>query len=505
MSWHGGGVGPRPMRFRDTATVSGGLLAQQATVFATGVLTARYLGAGGYGALGILKSLSSLLLIVTPLGLDLALLKHASFYAERPGELKTTARALRAVVAACNVLLLALVVLGLGDVLQRMYAVPNFSTLSVITMIGLIFATELQISGALYRVFDQVVLYSLIVNYSQPILRMALSFVVLAAGGGVQSIVYVNTVMFVVTFVLVFAADRQRKIRPLPIPVVALASKVGGILSESLWMAASLLIYQSIRLVDILILAALTSPQVTGSYTAMSSVAQLIQIYPNAVSQTLGPEIALAYRNDDVEAIIRALKTYLRRASIMGGYLLGGVAVFGTDLSLVFGHGFSFPWPLPVLLGLGWFVSATLAPFGYVLSMTGRHRREVLILFAGAVLLVGCLIVLVPKFQANGAALSVAIAFIAVNALRCTVVIQIIGFNPLNGGAVLPPVAFLVGAFVCRQVGVSLHAQTLLTLVLECLAYSGVGAGIYLSMLASKEEWQASLNMLRSSSPVHRP
>ena len=440
------------MNLRETAIVSGGLLAQQVTVFATGVLIARYLGAADYGILGILKSLSSLLLIVTPLGLDLALLKHASFYHERPAELQTTSRALRLLVAFCNMLLLALLLLGLGTQLQRIYPdVPHFATLCAITMAGLVFATDIQISGALYRVFDRVVLYAIMVNYAQPVVRIVASLAVLAAGGGVLSIVYVNSAVFLFTSLLIAAADSRRATKPMPMAMRPLAAKLGGILSESLWMAVSLLVYQTIRLVDILILAAFTSPREVGAYTAMSSVAQLIQIYPIAVSQTLGPEIALAYRNHDLEAIKRALQTYLRRATLMGGYLLGGVAIFGADLGLVFGHGFSFPWPLPVLLGFGWFVSATLAPFGYVMSMTGRHRRELVILLGGALLLVACLLILVPRYAGIGAALSVAIAFLAVNAIRCLYVIRIIGRNPLHISNILPPAAFLAAALACRQ------------------------------------------------------
>ena len=493
------------MNIRETAIVSGGLLAQQVTVFATGVLIARYLGAGDYGILGILKSLSSLLLIVTPLGLDLALLKHASFYHERPEELQTTARALRLLVAACNMLLLSLVLLGLGAQLQRIYpAVPHFAALCAITMGGLVFATDIQISGALYRVFDRVVLYSIMVNYAQPFVRIAASFAVLAAGGGLQSVIYVNTLVFIFTSILIAAADSRRGTKPLPMAMRPLATKLGGILSESLWMAVSLLVYQMIRLVDVLILAAFASPRDVGAYTAMSSVAQLIQIYPTAVSQTLGPEIAIAYRNNDLEAIKRALQNYLRRASLMGGYLLGGVAVFGTDLGLVFGNGFNFPWPLPVLLGFGWYVSATLAPFGYVLSMTGRHRRELVILLGGALLLIVCLLVLVPRLAGIGAALSVVTAFVAVNVVRCAYVVRIIERNPLHVANVLPPAAFLAAAFVCRQAGVTLAPQTLLNLLLECAFYSVTAAAIYVGFLAGREEQQSLVRTLRRARQLSR-
>ena len=356
--------------------------------------------------------MSGVLVIVTPLGLDLALLKHASFYGDRPGLLQTLSRALRLLVAALNLLLLTAVLLWIGPLLAGIYnGIPNFPTLCSIVMLGLVFAADIQVSSALYRVFNRVVSYSLIVNYAQPAVRLAMSFAVLLLGGGVESVVWVNTALFACTFVALARADPLRRQVPSPIPGVALVREVRAVLSESLWMAMSLVVYQATRLVDVLILAAFAGAQVAGEYMAMSSVAQLIQIYPNAISQTLGPEIALAYRNSDRDSIVTALQVYLRKAGILGGYLFGGVAVFGTDLDLVFGQGFSFAWPLPLLLAIGWYLSATLAPFGYVLSMTGRHRGEFAVLTVGAVVLVVSLVLLVPPFGAVGAAMAVAAVF----------------------------------------------------------------------------------------------
>ena len=273
------------MKFRETAIVSGGLLTQQVTVFVTGVLIARHLGAVGFGELGTLKGLSVFLLIVTPLGLDLALLKHASFFQERPDELRTISRLLRALVAMLNIAMLGLIALHVGPKLQGVYQdIDEFSKLCVFTMLGLVFAADVQISSALYRVADRVSLYALIVNYSQPIVRLGLSYVVLVLGGGVESIVWVNTAAFLYAFLAIGYADARSAGAPRstgapgstgapPFAFAAAARKVGVILSESLWMALSLLVYQAMRFVDILILAALTSAKVTGEYTAMSNVA----------------------------------------------------------------------------------------------------------------------------------------------------------------------------------------------------------------------------------------
>jgi len=477
------------LRFRETAIVSGGLLAQQASVFATGILTARLLGSDGYGVLGILKSLATVLVIITPLGLDLALLKHASFYRDRPAELQETARALRLVVAVCNVLLLALVAACVGPWLAGIYDnIPRFATLCVITMLGLLFAADVQVSSALYRVSGRVVRFSLVVNYCQPALRFLLSAAVLVMGGGVESVTWVSTVMFVYAFVMLAWADRGTRVAPIGLPVRLLARKIAAILSESLWMALSLLVYQSIRLADVLILAALAGPSIAGEYAAMSSVAQLIQIYPNAISQTLGPRIAQAYRSGDREDLVAALKDYLRKAAILGGYLFGGIAIFGQDLSFVFGPNFHFAWQLPILLATGWYLSATLAPFGYVLSMTGRHKQELAILTCGALLLIVALLALVPALKAVGTALAVAIVFAVVNAARCSYVIRIIGRNPLGLEDLVAPLCFLAVAWACRMAGGLAMSPSLGGLIIECVAYSVLAAAVVLTVIGSAEE-----------------
>ncbi len=477
------------MRFRETVIVSGGLMTQQLTVFGTGVLIARHLGASGFGELGTLKSLSTFLLIVTPLGLDLALLKHASFFSKRPSELGQISGALRLLVAALNLIILALVATLVGPKLQAVYQdIPNFSRLCGITMLGLVFAADVQISGALYRVADKVTQYALIVNFSQPIARLAASYMVLVLGGGVESIAWVNSVMFIYAFAVIAYADRRSRVRMPPLDIAAVASRIRGILSESLWMALLLLVYQAMRFVDILVLAALTNPKVTGEYTAMSNVAQLIQIYPSAISQTLGPRIATLYQANDMPGINDELQGYLRKASMLGGFLFGGIAVFGTDLDLIFGKAFDFPPALAVLLASGWYVSASLAPLGYVLSMTGRHRQELAVLSVGAILLVVCLMLFIPPLGSIGAALAVMIAFVTVNVLRCIYVVRVLSFNPLRLRDFAPPACFAFVALACSVAGFSLAGKQLAAFLAECLVYLLLSAACYLGFFATEPE-----------------
>lgn len=477
------------MRFRETVIVSGGLLTQQITVFVTSILIARYLGVEGFGELSTLKGLSTFLLIVTPLGLDLALLKHAGLFQDRPMELRAVSNVLRWLVGALNIVILLLTLVWIGPGLQEIYSnISGFSNLCVITMLGLVFAADVQISGALYRVADRVTPYSLIVNYCQPVARLVVSYAALAMGGSVQSVVVVNSGMFLLAFAMIATDQRAFRLGPIRYEWRNLRQRVSAILAESVWMALLLVVYQAMRFVDILVLAALTTTKTTGDYTAMSNVAQLIQIYPNAISQTLGPRIAMLFRDGDFAGISVTLQDYMRKATLLGGFLFGGVAVFGADLDLVFGQAFDFQWQLAVLLAAGWFISATLAPFGYVLSMTGRHRQELAILSAGAGLLVACLLLFVPRLGSIGAALSVFMAFVAVNTARSFYVISILRTNPLRWRDILPPVCFAGVALLCSALDHVLVGRSFLHLVLECLAYAVLATGLYAVGFASRQE-----------------
>jgi O-antigen/teichoic acid export membrane protein len=150
-----------------------------------------------------------------------------------------------------------------------------------------------------------------------------------------------------------------------------------------------------------------------------------------------------------------------------------------------------------MLLAAGWYLSATLAPFGYVLSMTGRHRNELAILLLGAVVLLVCLFSLIPLYSEVGAALSILISFALVNAVRCIYVLRIIRRNPLLPSHLLPPVLFLSTAMICQTAGSYLGSRSFFILVLECLLYTLSAAAVYIGVFATETEKRKVLSKIR--------
>jgi O-antigen/teichoic acid export membrane protein len=475
---------------RGSLIISLGLFWQQAAVFLLGVVIARSLGPEAFGVHSILKNLSLALLFLTPLGLDLALLKHVRLLGGRSQEFELVYALCRVVVVGLNLLAVAVMFLWIGPLLEsQVFMFPAFSMLLVVTLIGGIFAADLQLSSAVHRATELHVRYAVITNYGQPALRLLLTIVAIALGLGLPGVVWAGVAALALN-VLVLEGMGRFPMQRLRLDATALKDawrRATTILREAVWMAFSLLLYGVMRFLDVLVVGNLVSVKAAGEYAALSSIAQVIQIYPTAMSQTLGAEIATMYAAGDVGAIRDVLRRYVRLAALVAGYLAAGVAVFGTQLDLLFGPEFQFTSTLSVLLAVGWFVSGVLSPLGYALSMTGRHRTETLILGGSVVVTVLLLIYLTTVFGAAGAALAVAVGFGITNFARCLAVRGVLGGLPLQFANLLPLLVFLSIGYGVRAVASTIE-RSLPLLVLECCIFTVLCAGAAFLLFANSEQ-----------------
>ena len=83
-------------------------------------------------------------------------------------------------------------------------------------------------------VFDRVVSYAVIVNYSQPVIRLLLSAALLLAGRGLMSIVWVNSAMFLYAFAALTVKSGREPIHSSPLPIRILVKQTYRVLSKSL-------------------------------------------------------------------------------------------------------------------------------------------------------------------------------------------------------------------------------------------------------------------------------
>jgi O-antigen/teichoic acid export membrane protein len=464
----------------DVAVIAIGQILQQIIALATGIILARMLGSSGYGIVNLLRTLFLAIMTIAPLGLDLALLKYGGRHAPDAHHVRVTVNRLRLIAATVNIAVAIVIGVGFGGVLmRRVYPYPHFDTLLIVTLIGLPFAADLGIMGACYKSRGRPGVFALMTLYLQSVLRLVLVGMTAWIAPKLFVVVWINTAQVLVGSLVVITHDRffAHRVQPsasAPVPW----REAWAILGESGWMALSLLLYAMMRFVDILFLGIYVPAREVGAYAALSTIAQLVQVYPLAISQTLGPNVARHFHAGDLPGVRRVLGRFRAWASLVSGFMFGGIAAFGTRLDLIFGQSFHFGQDISVLMPLGTLLSAVLAPTGFALSMTGRHRAELAVLgFGGALLLLLCW-TLIPRHGQTGAASAVAIAFFVINTIRFAYVAKVLGFVPGAWRDVLPPLLGLSLAFASRGLGDVFFTPTFAATAAACLVYGGLYAVI---------------------------
>lgn len=458
---------------------------QQIATFLTGVMIARAIGVEQYGISNLVRNSFTIASIVAPLGLEIWLLRFYGVQKAQGREIRGTLGFMRSVCLLVNLGLLVFIFLPYDYAVSHfVYTYPNFIVLLGLSLLAVPAAADLAILGSVYKSEARFGVYCLLTIGVQSLVRLVLVATVLQVSPTVLTVILINIAQLVLSYAGTLLHFHRRLRTRIPAPQVVEpvgrgARRAFDILSVSVWFAGSTLVYSALRLVDVLLLGAFSSAKAVGEYAALSAVAQLVQLYPLAASQRIGPQVAAAHERRDMGGLRAIYRRYTQQSSLVAGFVFGGVAYFGSHLDLLFGKSFAFQPAVAGLIAGGHLLSAVFAPLGFCLSMTGRHRLEFGLLLGGVVVLVASCCLLIPLYDQAGCAASVALAFATVNVARSVLVFRIFGFFPATWRDAVPPLAALplaAGAdFLVRPLG----ERTLLTTGLACTLY----AAFYLLLL----------------------
>lgn len=413
-------------------------LFQQLVAVGLSIIAARMVGAADYGALSVSRNFFVIALIVAPLGIDLAVLRivgsRDAIFA------RVDIAHLRAFVFLCNTLIVAVFALGLSRYIANdIYHIAGLSALLTIAITSLPFAADTAILTQAFRAEKILIKPTLISYVVQPCVRALLSLALLQFGYGAVSVLIGTLAGYVtscVTLGIMYRAQVAASQQQRWLPSAIRGSLV--VLKFSLWLATSVFVYSVLRNCDVLLLGLFAPAKAVGAYAAISMFAQMIQIIPQSISQTLGPRVAMAFENRDSEHINSIVSGYLKQASILAAPVCVGVGLFGQYLDLLFGSGFSFNALICSNLAFGYYVAGVLAPMGFALSMTGHHRIETLLLAIGTVIVVLFGYALTAALGENGTALAVTSGFLFINLGRGIVVQRSLGFQFLRWSLLHP-------------------------------------------------------------------
>ena len=429
---------------KDVVIYSIGMLFQQIVVFAIGIIIARMLGPNDYGILSVTRNIYGVVSILAPLGLDLALLKHLGSNNDNHSKAMAEVNRLRLYTLGVNISLVFVAYFVIAPLVTKyVYDYKDIGYFLVITFFALPFASETAIMTAVFHSRDKAYLQSIIGLYIQPAVRAISVILLLWLGYGISGTIIATMIGYFVAvaffWVFIKGMNKHDNIKKYVLSKIE-KIELRKFLGQSIWMAAALLAYGIQRNVDILILAKFRPAAEVGVYSALIAISQIIQVYPQALSQTLGPRIARKYSENDIDGIKKELDNYLRNACLIVGPIFGGIAVFAPWLDLLFGNKYIFTNNLAFILGLSFAISATMAPMGYSLSMTGRHKREFFVILSGTISLIILSFLLAPNYGSIGVASAVVISFSAINIVRFIIVAITYSFVPGNLVDVIPAI-----------------------------------------------------------------
>ena len=468
-----------------------GMILQNVLMLGTGVMIARAIGSADYGVSNLLRSLLQFALMLTPLGLDIALQKHVGA-TDDPARARVDVNRLRLIVVGATVIGVVAIPFGLGTWLNTtFYRVPHFETYLTITFASLPLLTDIAILGGVMRGRHNPNPQVFASYYVLPLFRLALVIAFLQLGWGLVGVLLANTLGSLASFLILnvyfhFVQDRKNKsITPEKRPSW---SETAALMEPALWMAMSIFFYSTIRNVDILVLGTARPMKEVGEYGSLSTIAQFAQFFPAALSFTLGPIVARLFAQGDFDGIKDSLSGYLRMSSLFAAPIFAACVAWGPVLDLLFGKTFHYSQFVALLLPLGYFVSGVLGPMGFALSMTGRHRIETLILVSGNLLVVTACLLTARPFGQNGVAASVLAGYLLINLLRFAIVSRTLKVIPGHVRDFVPPLLCLCLAVSIKWIAFALFPRTVVTMVGSGLVFGLAFSAIYWPFLLNQAE-----------------
>ncbi|MDR3508118.1 MAG: flippase [Caulobacteraceae bacterium] len=468
---------------RDVLLFFVGTLLQQIVTFASGVFVARWLGPDNYGVLSLVRNVYTVALILAPLGLDLSLLRHLGENDHDRPRAMAQVGAFRVITAIVNCLVVLAVFLVIGPWVEaRFYPHPHFSLYLSLTFLSLPFAADVAILAATLRALNRPAFQAIASLYLQPLARLGALILFLVMGMGLIGVILSTTVGVTVSMVTMsvalFLLLRREKTPPHKLEPQDRAT-LRRVYGYSAWLASMLLAYGILRNIDILVLGRFRPSKEVGEYAALSGLAQIIQIYPFALSQTLAPAVARLYAQGDLAGMRRELGDYLRKASLLASPIFAGLAVFGPWLDLLFGPKYHFQASLSFNLALAYYLSGVLGPMGVSLSMTGRHRREFAVLIIGLVGSIAGCVWAAPRFGANGVAIAITAGYAFVNIVRAVLSARFTQGMDAEWADLYPPLTCLAIAHVWRLFLEHFFARSLLVAVPGAIGVCLIFAAAY--------------------------
>ena len=181
---------------------------------------------------------------------------------------------------------------------------------------------------------------------------------------------------------------------------------------------------------DAIMLGAIAGTDAVAIYTVAHRGSQLVNFALVAINMSLGPRIVRLYQRGDMEELQRIITKSNRALFVVSLAISLVLVVFGRYFLLLFGSDFTRGSLPLIILVIGQLINAFCGSSGVLLSMTGNERDSATGIGLSAILNIFLNASLIPRFQAEGAAVATTASLVFWNIFLLIRVRQRLGIAP---------------------------------------------------------------------------
>ncbi|MEJ3745125.1 flippase [Actinomycetes bacterium KLBMP 9797] len=473
-----------------------GAICGQAALFAVMLLLARVLGGVDVGRYAQCYAVLALLNLLSLSGFRAGLTRFVAVHLADgdAARVRGTVR-LGLGVSAAAAGLIGAGLYALAPVLARALHDPALTTGFRLVALALPAATVCEAALAATRGWRTQRAYTMVGQVYEPVARLALSALALAAGLGLTGVLWAVVVAAwsAAALAMVALLRLMRAVEPAP-P----AYQPGELFRFSTVSWASSLATTALIWLDTLLLGAFGNDEI-GVYNVATRLVTVAVFVLPPINAAFAPYLARLHhqgRLDEVRRIYAAASGWVVRLSVPAFVAL---LAFPGDLLSLFGGDFVDGAAVTVVLAVGQLVNAVTGPCGTLLNMAGKVWLNMADNVATLVLNVALNLWLIPAYGIVGAAVAWSVSLIAVNVARVAQVWMLVRALPVSTGmlkGLLAGGAALLAALAVR----GLLPDGVLQLVAGLVAIASVYAGTVLFLGLSKEDTMVVRTLLERKS-----
>jgi O-antigen/teichoic acid export membrane protein len=460
----------------------------KAVSFVAGIILARVIGAPQYGIFIVARNILESCGIITPLGLNVALLRHLGAEPERLSARLTQLTFFRSLAFGLALAPCVVAAIGLSTFVEEaIYRYPQFSSILLVTLIALPFATDLAVLSGAYRGILRPEPYVIANCVVQPTARLLLIGLLFAIGLRLWAVVVGTSASYVISWAVLALQARKdltgsRTGRPQDWAdirsLIVYSPSLGASMVFSTWLGTA----------DSLFLGHFGTSKDVGQYAVILMVAQLIGLAGESLGQTLGARVALCFRHKDLIAMEKVLADNIRRAAILSAPIFAAVLFWGDRIDLVLGPSFAVDFAVVAVIAARTFLQTIFRYSGFALSMTGWHLRETALLGSGLLFSLLICSILVPHYGQLGAAVASFATLVGVDLVRYAVVRTMFGIKIVDTSVAMTTALAVMTSGLAYLLMLPFDDRTLPSTILQAAISFALYAGSAWLLLFTSED-----------------